>query len=68
MIEEAYWEEECHTCGFNEGRLTDEKIPLTIDFRDGDSKNKSLENMRLLCPNCYYVYNGYFHSSKTFCK
>ena len=68
LIEEGYWQEECHTCGFNEGRVTDEKIPLSIDFKDGNSDNKSLQNMRLLCPNCYYVWNGFFHSSKTFCK
>ena len=52
----------------NDGRVTDEKIPLSIDFKDGNSDNKSLQNMRLLCPNCYYVWNGFFHSSKTFCK
>jgi hypothetical protein len=68
LVEEGYWQEECHTCGFNEGRVTDERIPLSIDFQDGNSDNKSLKNMRLLCPNCYFVWNGFFHSSKTFCK
>jgi hypothetical protein len=27
-----------------------------------------LENMRLLCPNCYLSNNGILHNSKVFCK
>ena len=60
--------EECYECGWNEGRATDGKIPLTIDFIDGESINKSLDNMRLLCPNCYFVFNGFFYNSKVFVK
>ena len=68
LIEEGYMKEECYSCSWNEGRVTDCKIPLTIDFIDGESENKSLDNMRLLCPNCYLSNNGMFHNSKTFCK
>ena len=68
MVLDGYAKEECYSCHWNEGRITDGKIPLTIDFIDGDSENKSLENMRLLCPNCYFVHNGFFHNSKKFVK
>tara|TARA_Y100001963_G_scaffold152164_1_gene236428 strand:+ start:697 stop:1197 length:501 start_codon:yes stop_codon:yes gene_type:complete len=68
LIDEGYAQEECSVCGFNEGRITDNKIPLHLDFVDGNSENKSLENMRLLCPNHFYIFNGYFPSSKQFCK
>ena len=68
MIEEGYWTEECHICGWNEERLTDNKICLSIDFIDGDSNNKDIKNMRLLCPNCYLSNNGKFNNSKLFCK
>ena len=68
LIDEGYIKAECTSCGWNEGRITDGHIPLRIDFIDDNSKNKSLENMRLLCPNCYYVYNGFFYSSKRFGK
>ena len=27
-----------------------------------------VSNLRLLCPNCYLSNNGFFHSSKNFCK
>ena len=39
-----------------------------VDFLDGNSKNRSMDNMRLLCPNCYLSNNGMFHNSKIFCK
>jgi hypothetical protein len=68
LIDEGYAVEECSVCGFNEGRVTDNKIPLYLDYIDGSSENKSLENMRLLCPNHFYIFNGYFPSSKQFCK
>ena len=68
LVAEGYMQEECISCGWNEGRVSDGKIPLTLDFIDGSSDNKSLENMRLLCPNCFFVYNGYFYSSKKFVK
>ena len=68
IVEDGYAKEECYSCGWKEVRVTDGKIPLTIDFIDGESENKSLDNMRLLCPNCYFVFNGYFHNSKLFVK
>ena len=68
LISEGYMVEECSICGWNEERLTDEKICLNLDFIDGNIDNKAYENMRLLCPNCYLSNNGHFQSSKTFCK
>ena len=68
LIEEGYMVEECDICGWNEERITDEKICLNIDFIDGKTSNKYIENMRLLCPNCYLSNNGFFHNSKYFCK
>jgi peptidyl-tRNA hydrolase len=68
LIDEGYVQEECSLCGWNEKRLTDNKVCLSLDFVDGDSNNKKYENMRLLCPNCYYNNVGNFHNSKYFCK
>ena len=68
LVNEGYIKEECDICGWNEERLLDGKICLNIDFLDGDSDNKSYENMRLLCPNCYLSNNGHFYNSKLFCK
>ena len=37
MVEDGYAKEECYSCNFNQGRITDGKIPLMIDIIDGDS-------------------------------
>ena len=48
---------ECEQCGYCERRLTDGKIPLLLNFEDGNFKNHKLENIRLLCYNCTFT-NG----------
>jgi len=68
LIEEGYFQEECSVCGWNEERITDNQICLTLDFIDGDSDNKKFENIRLMCSNCYFTNVGNFQSSKKFCK
>jgi hypothetical protein len=50
--------EKCENCGFEEQRLTDGKVPLQLDFIDGDPTNRKLENVRLLCYNCYFLLSG----------
>lgn len=42
-------------CGYKERRLTDGKIPLLLNFEDGNNKNHKLENIRLLCYNCTFT-------------
>jgi hypothetical protein len=68
LIDKGYWTEDCHHCGYNETNLATGKVCLGIDFKDGDSKNWLNDNIRLLCANCYYSFNGYFPSAKKFCK
>lgn len=33
----------------------DKSVPLVLDFIDGDERNQRLYNLRLLCPNCYFL-------------
>lgn len=49
---------ECSSCGWNECRMTDNNYPLYIAFKDGNWRNKRLENMYLLCFNCYFIQIG----------
>lgn len=44
----------CENCGWNEPRITDNNYPLLMDFRDNNWRNQRLENIRLLCFNCYF--------------
>jgi hypothetical protein len=40
---------ECHNCGYNEKRLSDNTIPLVLDHMDDDWHNHTRENLRFLC-------------------
>ena len=68
LIDKGYWQNECSNCGYNEENMATGKTCLGVDFKDGDSKNWLLDNIRLLCVNCYYSFNAYFPSAKKFCK
>jgi hypothetical protein len=56
IITEGYLVEECSMCGFNERRITDYKIPLLMNFKDGNKCNYKLDNLELHCYNCYFLY------------
>lgn len=45
----------CENCGFKENRVSDNKIPLLIRFKDGNEKNHLLENIEILCYNCMFL-------------
>ena len=68
LIEDGYFNDECSHCSYNEENLITKSVCLGIDFKDGNHKNFKIDNLRLLCPNCYLSFNGRFPSSKTFCK
>lgn len=58
LILEGYLKEECARCSLNERRVLDNKMPLIINFKNGNKKNYSLVNLELLCYNCYFLYVG----------
>lgn len=58
LLNHGYMEEKCDNCGFCEKRITDGKVPLVLDFLDGDRKNHKFENLRCLCLNCSFLING----------
>jgi hypothetical protein len=58
LIYENRIAEDCHRCGFNERRVTDYKAPLLLSFKDNNKRNYRLDNLELLCYNCYYLYIG----------
>jgi Zn finger protein HypA/HybF involved in hydrogenase expression len=51
LIVEGIKEHRCECCGLNE--WLDEPIPLELDHIDGDHYNNTLENLKILCPNCH---------------
>ena len=55
LIREMVFEEKCSRCGFKDKRILSYSVPLVLDFIDGDQENQQLYNLRLLCPNCYFL-------------
>jgi hypothetical protein len=55
LIAEGYLKDECYHCGFCERRVTDYKIPLLLNFKDGNKYNYLLDNLELLCYNDYFL-------------
>lgn len=55
----------CENCGFSERRITDQKMPILISFKDGNEKNHLLENIEILCYNCMFLMGrGYIRRGK----
>ena len=47
------FENKCCLCGWSKTNHYTNTLPLEIDHIDGNSKNNSEDNLRLLCPNCH---------------
>lgn len=58
LITEGWLKEKCNHCGYDERRLSDYEVPLRLAFKDGDIKNFSLNNLELVCYNCYFQMYG----------
>ena len=55
-ITEGYLRDECYKCGCNERRVTDYKTPTLLNFKDGNKSNYLIDNLELLCYNCYFLF------------
>ena len=58
----------CSSCGFSEERITDGKMPLLIDFLDGNLNNRKLDNIRALCFNCFFLLVGERNGKKWYAE
>ena len=58
IIAELIKEEKCENCGFAERRITDERVPILISYKDGDKTNYKKENLMFLCYNCTFLLQG----------
>ena len=56
LLSEAKLVEVCDRCNFAERRVTDQKIPVILNFKDGNKKNWHLDNLEFLCYNCSFLY------------
>ena len=49
---------ECESCGFNEVRVIDGQMPILLSQKDGNRENYDIDNLEVLCYNCYYLISG----------
>ena len=61
LLKEKWVEEECSSCGYNEIIIGKESVVIRLDYIDGDVTNNKLDNLRLLCPNCFYHTTDIYH-------
>jgi len=64
IIQQGILEEKCCRCGYQEKRVLDYKVPLILNFKDGDKRNWKLENVEFLCYNCYFMCVGEVFTNK----
>jgi hypothetical protein len=64
LIHDGLIEDKCNSCGFNERRVLDYKVPLLMHFKDDNKKNYKLDNIELLCYNCYFLIIGDIFTNK----
>lgn len=55
VIREGVLPECCSLCGFSERRIDDHTVPLIMSWKDGNRTNHRLENLELICYNCYML-------------
>tara|TARA_B100001094_G_C18196268_1_gene811361 strand:+ start:20979 stop:21614 length:636 start_codon:yes stop_codon:yes gene_type:complete len=64
LVTDGHLEEKCNSCGFQERRVLDYKMPLLLHFKDNNKKNYRKENIQFLCYNCYYLSIGDLFTNK----
>ena len=64
LIVEGYLKEQCNLCGFKERRVMDYKMPLLLHFKNGNKKHYILDNLQMLCYNCYHLHIADVFTSK----
>jgi hypothetical protein len=54
----SYVEERCVCCNFSSKRPSDLKTPLILNHINGNKTDHRLENLEVLCYNCYFINVG----------
>lgn len=62
LISEGLKEHKCECCGITE--WNGEPTPIELDHIDGNRYNNTIDNLRILCPNCHAQTDTYRGKNK----
>lgn len=66
LLKEGIFEKICSSCGLDS--WMNAPIPIELDHINGDKYNNTLENLRILCPNCHALTDTYKGKNRKFGK
>jgi len=58
LIKHKVKDECCEICNFQENRPGDGKVPLILGFNDRNKKHRALDNLIVMCYNCFFLHQG----------
>lgn len=58
IITSGYAAEKCGHCGYTQKRPKDLRTPLLLHHINNDNKDHRIDNLEVLCYNCYFVLVG----------
>ena len=64
ILDEGLLKEECVLCGQN-NIWNGNKLVLQLDHINGNNQDNTIENLRMLCPNCHTQTETYCRNKKT---
>jgi 5-methylcytosine-specific restriction endonuclease McrA len=64
LLHEGLLTHECNKCGFAEKRVIDLKVPILLNFKNGKKSDWTIENLEMICYNCYFLYVGDIYNNK----
>ena len=62
LLKEGVKEHKCECCGITE--WNGQPTPIELDHIDGNRYNNTIENLRILCPNCHAQTDTYRGKNK----
>jgi hypothetical protein len=62
LLDEGIFSNVCSECGIKE--WNNKKLVMHLDHKDGNRHNHSLDNVRMLCPNCHSQTDTYCGKNK----
>lgn len=58
LVVTGHVEEKCNSCGYCTKRPTDLKSPIVLHYINGNRRDHRMDNLELLCFNCYFTQVG----------